>query len=88
MEDLTRVQKRVYYIIKDFIDKNGFSPTIREIGELNGNDSPATPLFHIRALKEKGYIDYKEGKGRTIRVIKWVKYIIVIKMKKERLIRT
>lgn len=70
MEDLTKVQKRVYYIIKDFIEKNGFSPTIREIGELNGNESPATPLFHVKALKEKGYIDYQENKNRTIKVIK------------------
>jgi hypothetical protein len=24
-------------------------------------------------LKEKGYIDYKDGKGRTIRILKWEK---------------
>lgn len=70
MDGLTRVQKRVYYITKDFIEKNGYSPTIREIGKLNGNNSPATTLFHVRALKNKGYISYQEGRGRTIRIIK------------------
>lgn len=72
-DKLTTGQTRVYNTIKKYIEENGFSPTIREIGEIDGTTSPGTPLFHVKALKEKGYIDYKDGKGRTIRILKWEK---------------
>ena len=70
MNDLTPIQKRVYYIIKDFIDKNGYSPSYREIGKLNGNNSVATVWFHMKNLRNKGYISYKDGVNRTVRIIK------------------
>ena len=70
MNDLTPVQKRVYYIIKDYIEKNGYSPSLREITKLNGTTSPATAFTHIKKLKEKGYIDYEEKTKRTIKITK------------------
>ena len=70
MEELTRVQKRVYYIIKDFIEKNGYSPSFREIAALNGNNSVATIQFHLKKLRNKGYIDYSDKLSRTITITK------------------
>lgn len=70
MNDLTPVQKRVYYIIKDYITQKGYSPSLREIAKLNGNNSVATAVFHVRALKKKGYIDYEERTKRTIQIKK------------------
>lgn len=70
MEELTRVQKRVYYIIKDFIEQKGYSPSFREIAALNGNNSVATIQFHLKRLRNKGYIDYSDKLSRTITITK------------------
>lgn len=70
MNDLTYVQKRVYYSIKDFIEKNGYSPSFREIAKLNGNNSVATVQFHMKRLRNKGYIQYEDKKSRTVKIVK------------------
>lgn len=70
MNDLTEIQKRVYFIIKDFIDQKGYSPSFRELARLNGNNSPATMQFHLRNLRDKGYIDYTDKLSRTIIILK------------------
>ncbi|MBQ6628556.1 MAG: helix-turn-helix domain-containing protein [Methanosphaera sp.] len=70
MNELTETQKRVYYIIKDFIEQKGYSPSFRELAKLNGNNSVATMQFHLRNLRDKGYIDYTDKLSRTIIILK------------------
>lgn len=65
---MTESQVMVYKAIKVFIDRNGYSPTIREICEMCGLSSPATTHYHLKNLKEKGFINYTEGKNRTITI--------------------
>ena len=67
---MTKRLEEYYKIIKDFINKHGYSPTIREIGELAGTTSSATPMVMVRRLKKLGYIEYEKGKNRTIRCLK------------------
>jgi repressor LexA len=67
---MTRRLEEYYKIIKSFIEKNGYSPTIREIGELAGTTSSATSMIAVRRLKKLGYIEYEKGKNRTIRCLK------------------
>lgn len=68
MRDLTEKQKRIYEIIKRFIEKNGYSPTVREIMKKAKLNSPATIQNYINILKDKGYITNTENKNRTIRI--------------------
>lgn len=68
--DLTRVQIEMYVAIKYYIKKNGYSPSVRELGEIVGNSSPSSVFQKLKKLKEKGYIDYKDKRSRTIRIIK------------------
>lgn len=70
MRDLTTTQKRVYYIIKDFIEQKGYSPSFREIAALHGATSPATIQFHLKNLRDKGYISYIDNKSRTLTILK------------------
>ena len=71
MEDkLTERQLFLYYQIQNFITKNGYSPTIRELCDLAGLSSPATMFVHLKKMREKGYITYVPGTARTIRIIK------------------
>lgn len=67
---MTKRLEEYYDIIKKYINKNGYSPTIREIGELAGTTSSATPMVMVRRLKKLGYIEYEKGKNRTIRCLK------------------
>ena len=65
---LTPKQEELYITIKDYIDKNKYSPSIRELCIRLGNNSPATVHTKLSLLKEKGFITYEEGKSRTIKI--------------------
>ena len=69
MEKLTDRQEDILQIIKKLIAKNGYPPTVREIGEAAKLNSPATTHFHIKQLVNKGYIAKAEGTNRTIEVL-------------------
>ena len=60
MEKLTIKQEFILQTIKKLFAKNGYPPTVREIGEAAHLSSPATIHFHLVQLEEKGYI--KKGK--------------------------
>lgn len=69
MEKLTDRQEYILKIIKKAIAKNGYPPTVREIGEQAHLSSPATTFFHLKKLEEKGYIKKDNSKNRTIEVL-------------------
>ena len=69
MEKLTNKQKDILQIIKKLIAKNGYPPTVREIGKEANLNSPATIHFHLTKLEEKGYIKKGNSKNRTIEVL-------------------
>lgn len=66
-------QEELYFIIKDFIDEHGFSPTVRQLCKLTGNKSTDTVAQKLYKLKDKGYIDFEPNKSRTIRITKRLK---------------
>ena len=70
MEELTNQQQIVFDAIVEYIEKWGYSPTIRELCELTGKNSPGTIHATLKILKRKRYIDYTYNKNRTIRVVK------------------
>lgn len=69
MEKLTNSQEEILQIIKQLIAKNGYPPTVREIGAKAKLNSPATIHFHLKKLEEKGYIRKGSGKNRTIEIL-------------------
>lgn len=69
MEKLTDRQKVILDTIKKFIAKNGFPPTVREIGKELDLSSPATTHFHLSKLESKGYIKKGKAKNRTIELL-------------------
>ena len=69
MDDLTKAQEKMYYLIKDSIKTNGYSPSLRELAKLN-NSSVSAIQFHLIRLREKGYINYIDGKNRTLTILK------------------
>jgi repressor LexA len=57
---------RLYDVIHDFIEQNGFSPSIREICKLMKNNSISTILNCLESLEEGGYIKRKAKTSRSI----------------------
>ena len=55
--------------VNQFIQENGYSPSVREIGEAVGLRSPSTVHFHLKHLAEMGYIEIGAGKGRAISLV-------------------
>ncbi len=69
MEKLTLKQQFILQIIKKSIAKNGYPPTVREIGKEANLSSSATIHFHLTKLEEKGYLKKGNGKNRTIELL-------------------
>ena len=69
MEKLTVKQNYILQTLKKLIAKNGYPPTVREIGEETHLSSPATIHTHLKKLEEKGYIKKDDKKNRTIEII-------------------
>ncbi|MBL7995525.1 transcriptional repressor LexA [bacterium] len=63
MEELTKKQDAVYQFILQSIKKNGFPPTLREIGN-KFSLSLGTIQDHISLLKAKGYLKVKPNTAR------------------------
>ena len=69
MEKLTIRQSFILQAIKKLVAKNGYPPTVREIGEEAHLSSPATIHFHLKKLEEKGYIKKGDNKNRTLEIL-------------------
>ena len=66
---ITKKQAEVLNFIKKHIVKNGFPPSVREIGQALGLNSPATVHAHLKKLEEAGCIRKESQKFRTIEVL-------------------
>lgn len=69
MITITRTRYDVYKAIKEFIEENGYSPSIRELCEITGKESTATIKFFLDRLRKDGIISFVTGKNRTIRIL-------------------
>lgn len=65
-EPLTERQRRVYDAIRDLISRQGFAPSLREIGQAAGLRSTSSVQHQLQALELKGYIRRDANKGRAI----------------------
>jgi repressor LexA len=70
MESLTEVQQQLYDWLVDYIKQNQHSPSIRQMMRAMNLRSPAPIQSRLEHLRSKGYIDWTEGRARTIRVLK------------------
>ena len=50
--------------VNQFIQENGYSPSVREIGAAVGLRSTASVSYHLQALQEKGLLQAPQAKGR------------------------
>lgn len=63
-----RHRKIMEYLTK-FQDSNGYSPSIRQIGDSIGVKSTSLVDYYLNQLQEMGYIDREDRISRSIRVL-------------------
>ncbi len=65
---MTETKFKIYNAVYDFIQKNHYSPTMREICDQVGLKSTSTAYMHIMNLIEDGFLEGRvnEGSARTI----------------------
>lgn len=59
----------ILQFVNDFVRKNGFAPSVREIGAAVGLSSTATVSYHLRQLKQQGLLQSAGGKGSKRSVV-------------------
>jgi repressor LexA len=64
---LTERQQAILDFITEYVEENGFPPSVREIGRKFGI-YPATVQDHISALERKGSLQKKRFQSRTLSV--------------------
>ena len=52
---LTGRQQEIWDFLVDYVDRHGYPPTVREIGEAVGLASPSTVHAHLANLERAGY---------------------------------
>lgn len=67
--ELTKSQQKIYDYIKQCVDNEGFSPSVREICEATGFKSTATVHFHMKNMEIKGILERVPGANRAIRLV-------------------
>ena len=56
--------ERIMDYVNQFIQENGYSPSVREIGAAVGLRSTASVSYHLQALQDKGLLQSPGAKGR------------------------
>jgi len=66
---LTKRQKEIFDFIKDYLETNGYSPSLHEIGDQFGIRSMNGVHKHMKVLEERGYIQRMLNKARSIQLV-------------------
>jgi repressor LexA len=67
--ELTARQLTILEFIKSSTDSQGYAPSMREIGDAAGLNSPASVKYQLDILEEKGFIRRDENRGRAMEVV-------------------
>jgi len=68
MESLTEAQKQLYDWLVDYVRTRQHAPSIRQMMQAMQLKSPAPVQSRLEHLRAKGYIEWTEGKARTLRI--------------------
>ncbi|MEV6346117.1 transcriptional repressor LexA [Actinoplanes sp. NPDC051851] len=66
--DLTTRQRRILDFIRGWVEKYGYPPSVREIGEAVGLVSPSSVAYQLKALETKGYLRRDPNRPRAVDV--------------------
>ena len=64
--ELTGRQQEIWGFLVDYVDRHGYPPTVREIGEAVGLASPSTVHAHLANLERAGLLKRDPTKPRAL----------------------
>jgi repressor LexA len=68
-EELPVRQREVLDVIRTWVERFGYPPSVREIGEAVGLTSTSSVAYQLRALEQKGYLRRDPNRPRAIGVL-------------------
>jgi repressor LexA len=69
-EGLSDKQRFILASISKFQSVKGYSPSLREIGEMVGLSAVASVKYQLDQIREKGFLNKNEGKQRAMDVVR------------------
>jgi repressor LexA len=66
---LTPRQRRVLAVIREAVEKRGYPPSVREIGESVGLTSTSSVAHQLKVLQTKGYLRRDPNRPRAVEVL-------------------
>src|SRR5260370_7321281 len=63
---LTWRQRKVLQVIRESVQRRGYPPSMREIGEAVGLTSTSSVSYQLSTLQSKGYLPRDAGRPRTV----------------------
>jgi repressor LexA len=66
---LTPRQRRILEVIRESVDKRGYPPAMREIGDLVGLTSSSSVAHQLKVLQEKGFLRRDPNRPRALEVL-------------------
>jgi repressor LexA len=67
-KDLTARQRRILEFIRDWVERYGYPPSVREIGEAVGLVSPSSVAYQLKELEKKGFLRRDPNRPRAVDV--------------------
>jgi repressor LexA len=67
--ELTGRQREIWSFLVDYVDRVGYPPTVREIGEAVGLASPSTVHAHLANLERAGLLRRDPTKPRALELV-------------------
>jgi len=64
-QELTPRRRRIVQIIEDSVQRNGYAPSMREIGEAAGLASTSSVAYQLSVLEKEGYLSREARRPRT-----------------------
>ena len=68
-EPLSKIERRILDYLVDYLKRNTYQPSIREIGKRFGIKSTKTVSEYLQALADKGYIEREASRSRGVKIL-------------------
>ncbi len=65
---LSERQQRILEFVNEYVEENGYPPSIREIGAAAGISSTSVVSYNLRRLEERGYISRDRDVSRGLKL--------------------
>ncbi len=69
MPRTTRTREAILEFIRSFRQRNGYSPSVREVAEQCGIRSPSAVQYHLNLLEQSGLIRKSKDTSRSIDIV-------------------